>query len=111
MGNADTLAAQRIISSSFERHFSPKINKEDSVDSLPRKILKILIYFVGILGPGLVLGEIFIFGPNQNLYSLWTVFLLFSPFWIVYGFVSKNKPIAFTYALWFLVGILMFFSS
>jgi len=112
MSNADVLTAQRMISKSFERHFSFKEGIKEKIEkpTLFKRILKLLAYLVGILGPGLVIGEIFSSGFTSNINSLGIVFLLFSPFWIVYGLVNKNMPITLTYSLWFLVGVVLIFN-
>lgn len=84
MTASDIFEAQRAISSSFERHFdSIKKNKTNSEKpKLSIRILKVLIYIVGFLGPILILRSFLISGSNQNISTLWIVFLLFSPFWI-----------------------------
>jgi uncharacterized protein with PQ loop repeat len=69
------------------------------------------IFVVGTLGPLSTLPQIWKIWHYQNATGVsafaWALPALFDLFWIAYGIVHKEKPIAFTYTLWFILNTLI----
>ena len=75
-----------------------------------RQILDFMIYSVGLLGTVLALSQAYIVwishGQSTLSSSSWIALAVFTPFWIVYGFLNKQVTLSLTYLVW-LVGDLL----
>jgi hypothetical protein len=101
-----------------ESDFGVAVDKffgKDDESTFIKGMLDLMVYVVGILGPGIVLPQVYdmwVLGEfSQEFAFSWAIFALFSPFWILYGIIHKKTPIIVTYSLWFLVGIVIFIGS
>ncbi len=92
---------------SFAEAISSNLDSSKKDNFFLKKLLDVMVYFVGIVGPGMALPEVYrlwVTGTSSPEFAMiWVMFGLFSPFWIVYGLVHKKTPIVVTYAFWYLV--------
>jgi len=69
------------------------------------------LLIVAVLGPLITLPQIIeiYFVKNVSGVSIitWGLFALGAIPWIIYGFVHKEKPIVISYALWFVLALLI----
>lgn len=65
------------------------------------------IYFVSMLTPLMTIPQLIKIWVEKDISGVsiisWGAYLLLSFFWLIYGFVHKEKPIILTYILWILV--------
>lgn len=87
------------------QHFGP-----ESESKRIRQILDFMIYSVGLLGTVLALPQAYIvwISGGQSTLSLysWIALAAFTPFWIVYGLLNRQRTLSLTYLVW-LVGDLL----
>ncbi len=89
-----------------------------SRDTWAVKILDRLIFVVGALGPIMTLPQLYGIWVTRQAEGVslisWSSYFVFSMIWILYGVVHKEKPIIYTYTLWFviegliIIGILLY---
>jgi uncharacterized protein with PQ loop repeat len=87
---------------------------EEKSSGFLHMVLDTMIYLVGVIGPALAVSQMYdvwVSGYGDGVSLSWAVFTLFSPFWILYGYVNKKKPIIVAFSLWFAAGLLMLFGS
>lgn len=92
--------------------------KENKKDSKSVIFLDKFIYIVGALGPIMTLPQAMQVWTTHEVQGLslisWLSYTILSFFWILYGFVHKEKSIIFAHILWVIadvsvvLGILMF---
>ena len=65
------------------------------------------IYVIGVLGPILTLPQIYKIWIEKNATGVsiisWSAYLLIAFFWVIYGFMHKEKPIILTYLTWIVI--------
>lgn len=77
-----------------------------------------LLLTIAVIGPLTALPQVWNVYANHAVtglaFSSWSLWAFFNLFWILYGFIHKEKPIIITYILWFLmnasvaIGILLY---
>ncbi|MFH1802327.1 MAG: hypothetical protein ABH864_02635 [archaeon] len=93
--------------------FGQSIYQNFELDDRSSKIIRFLefmIYFVGFLGTLLALQQAYSIWFSGtfigSLYS-WIALAAFTPFWILYGFLSKKFSLAMTYLVWLVSALLV----
>ena len=70
-----------------------------------RHFLDRAIFVVGFLGPIMTIPQlvnVWVYHQTAGVSVLsWSAFALLDIVWIAYGIVNREKPITFTYVLWF----------
>lgn len=102
---------------SRRKRVTKKLEEYPSKKFLVRIFDRILLT-VAIIGPLTALPQVWNVYANHAVAGLsitsWSLWAFFNIFWIMYGFVHKEKPIILTYILWFLmnssvaIGILLY---
>ncbi len=76
-----------------------------------KRIFDKLIYVVGVIGPLMTLPQVFKIWINHQVSGVsiisWAAYLIMAFFWVIYGFIHKEKPIILTYLLWVLLDALV----
>jgi hypothetical protein len=77
-----------------------------------------LVLAIAIIGPLTAIPQVWNVYVNRAVEGLsitsWSLWAFFNLFWLTYGLIHKEKPIALTYLLWFLmnasvaIGILLY---
>ena len=75
------------------------------------KFMDKTIYFVGIFGPLMTIPQLIKIFYEKNAVGVsaisWLGYSIAALFWISYGIMHKEKPIIFTYLLWFVLDIVI----
>lgn len=70
-----------------------------------------IIYIFGVAGPILTLPQVYKIWAYKTAGGVsafsWGALAVSSVFWLVYGFIHKDKPIIFTYTLWVVINFLV----
>lgn len=65
------------------------------------------IYVVGIIGPLMTIPQLAKIWIEKNASGVsaasWTAYTVCAIFWLIYGFMHREKPIIITYAVWLLL--------
>jgi hypothetical protein len=99
---------EKLLRNDFGQSIYQNFDLDDKSNKLI-KILEFMIYFVGFLGTILALPQAYrIWFDGSVIGSLyaWIALAAFTPFWILYGFMSKKFSLAMTYVVW-LVSMLL----
>jgi uncharacterized protein with PQ loop repeat len=76
-----------------------------------KKLIDRLIYIGGTLGPLMTIPQLFKIWIGRNATGVsvisWGAYAAGSFFWIWYGISYKQKPIIFTYSLFFIIEVLI----
>jgi len=75
-----------------------------------KRLMDKLIYVVGIIGPIMTLPqliEVWFYNSSGVSPITWFTYFLIDIFWLVYGFMHKEKPIIFIYMCWMIVNFLV----
>ncbi len=79
------------------------------------RLLDRMVYIVGIIGPVMVLPQIYLIFSTQNASGVsaisWLSWALLDIPWIFYGLAHKQYPIVLTYLLWFICNLVVFFGA
>jgi uncharacterized protein with PQ loop repeat len=90
---------------SVRRRVYEKLEEFPSKDPFKR-FLDSFIFLVGFLGPVFTIPQlvnVWYYHQTAGVSVVsWSAFALLDIVWIVYGIVHREKPITFTYVLWFL---------
>jgi len=72
-----------------------------------KRIMDKLIYLAGIVGPLLVVPQLYKIWIEKNAAGVsvisWSAFVATAVFWLIYGIMHKAKPIIFTYTIWIIL--------
>lgn len=64
---------------------------------------------IAVIGPLTALPQVWNVYANHAVAGLsltsWSLWAFFNLFWVMYGFVHKEKPIVITYILWFIMNL------
>ncbi len=75
-----------------------------------KRFLDHLVLVVGVLGPAASLPQLVKIYSLHNATGLsaltWGIWALMDTPWIIYGFVHRERPIVYTYLLWFSINTL-----
>ena len=76
-----------------------------------KKFMDKAIYAVGIFGPVMTLPQIKKIWLDHNASGVsavsWVAYTITSSFWLTYGIMHKEKPIAITSGIWIILDILI----
>lgn len=90
-------------------HHHRKIRK--TLSHRYRSLADDIIYSAGVLGPVLTIPQVLKIYVEQNAAGLslisWISYLFTAAFWIFYGIIHKEKPIIFTYVVWFILQLII----
>jgi len=74
-----------------------------------KRLMDKLIYFAGVLGPIMTIPQLSKIWVEKNASGVsalsWGAYGVGACFWIIYGFMHKEKPIIITYCSLFLLSI------
>jgi uncharacterized protein with PQ loop repeat len=66
-----------------------------------------LILIIAVIGPLMTVPQIYTLYFENNVSGVspitWSMFAFFNVFWIIYGWIHKDKRIFLAYCLWFIV--------
>lgn len=104
-------------------HISQRKRVHKNLEAYPSKkfwirFLDRFLLFIAVVGPLTAITQVWNVYRYQEVTGLsffsWSSWAVFNLFWLLYGFVHKEKPIIITYTLWFLmnasiaIGILLY---
>lgn len=82
------------------------LKRKESNNSLKKKF-DVMAYIVSIIGPVMTLPQIFIIWENRDAEGVslisWSTYFATSLFFVLYGYIHKEKIIIFTNILWVVV--------
>jgi len=80
-------------------------------DNFWKKILDVLVYVVGILGPIFTIPQIlkiWLEKSAQGISSItWVAYLFGAIILLIYGIVHKEKPLIIMYVLWIIIYVIL----
>jgi uncharacterized protein with PQ loop repeat len=92
----------KIYSKKKHHWYSLKNISRDSNSEKWKEFLNKAIYFIGIVGPVLVLPQLLKIWTTKDASGLslitWTLWIFVDSIWIMYGFVHKILPIVFSHS-------------
>ena len=101
----------------MRNHIHPHIRKRSRfLEPYPARtyglrVLDMVVYTVGILGPLFTLpqiAKIYLYQDAAGVSLIsWAAFTVFDIPWIVYGYVHRERPIVITYILWLIVNAIV----
>ena len=72
-----------------------------------KRFLDRFIFVVGLLGPVMTIPQlvnVWVLRETAGVSAIsWASYAVFNLVWVTYGIVHREKPIIFTYVLWFFV--------
>lgn len=96
-------------------HLRKRVSKE--LEPFPARttqlrLLDVVVYIVGILGPLATIPQLFEIYTTENAAGVsalsWGLLALFNIPWILYGIAHREWPIVVTYILWLFFNALVF---
>ena len=70
-----------------------------------------VIYFIGLVGPVMTIPQLHKIWVENKVAGVsvisWASYAIVAAFWIIYGILHREKPIIFTYCLWFIMEVLV----
>ncbi len=74
-----------------------------------KRFIDKLIYPIGILGPIMGIPQLIHIYGDKNVEGLtlstWLLWSIINSFWLLYGFVHKEKPIIITNIMWLMMNV------
>jgi len=95
-------------------HISKRKRVSNKLDEYPSKrfwirLLDRLLVIIAVIGPLMGISQLWDIFYLKDVAGLslisWASWTFFNLFWILYGFIHKEKPIIITYLLWFLLNL------
>ena len=105
-----------VVNSKGLHHYHKRKRVHKNLEKFPhpnkwKRFMDKSIFVIGVAGPIMTLPQVFKIWVEKNAAGVsalsWGAFAVLAVFWVIYGFMHKEKPIIITYICWIVVEVLI----